>query len=160
MTIKEGDAVPHFDMPTDDGGRASNEALRGKPFVLYFYPRDDTPGCTKEAIGFSQSKMEFDRLGLEVIGVSKDGLASHCQFRDKHALSIRLASDEDGQTCEAFGCWVEKSMYGKTYMGIDRATFLVDMNGRVARVWRKVKVPGHVEEVLDAARALAARQTT
>jgi peroxiredoxin Q/BCP len=151
-----GDPVPSFDLPLDPGGRVSSESLRGRPFVLYFYPKDDTSGCTKEALAFSQHHDAFRALGVEVIGVSRDPLSTHAKFRAKHGLTVPLASDEDGKACEAFGVWVEKSMYGKTYMGIDRSTFLVGPDGRIARVWRKVKVPGHAEEVLEAAKALVA----
>lgn len=151
-----GDPVPAFDLPLDTGGRVSSKSLRGRPFVLYFYPKDDTSGCTKEALAFSQHYDAFRALGVEVIGVSRDPLSAHAKFRDKHGLTVPLASDEDGKACEAFGVWVQKSMYGKTYMGIDRSTFLVGPDGRIARVWRKVKVPGHAEEVLEAAKALVA----
>ncbi|MCS6879099.1 MAG: peroxiredoxin [Geminicoccaceae bacterium] len=157
MSVKEGDLVPDFELPTDDGGRIGAASLRGKPFVIYFYPKDDTPGCTKEAISFSCLKPQFDALGVRVIGVSKDDTASHEKFRKKHDLSITLASDEEGRTIEAFGAWVEKNMYGKKSMGIERSTFLVDADGRIHKVWRKVKVPGHAEEVLEAAKALLAR---
>ena len=155
MTINEGDLAPAFDMPTDGGGTVSSAALKGRPYVVYFYPKDDTSGCTKEAIGFTEAYPEFRELGVEVIGVSKDGVASHDRFKAKHGLCFPLGSDEAGGVVEAFGCWVEKSMYGKRYMGVERATFLVGADGRVARVWRNVKVPGHVEEVLAAARGVA-----
>lgn len=154
MSVKEGDPVPSFELPTDDGGRVGSASLLGRPYVIYFYPKDDTPGCTKEAISFSCLKPEFDKLGVTVIGVSKDDIESHSKFRKKHDLSIHLASDEEGKTIEAFGAWVEKSMYGKKYMGIERATFLVDAEGRIRKVWRNVKVPGHAEAVLEAAKAL------
>ena len=154
MTLSEGDALPQFDLPTDGDGRIGSTTLAGKPFVLFLYPKDDTPGCTKESIGFSVSKAEFDALGVEVVGLSKDSVAKHAKFRDKHGLSVTLASDETGSLVEAMGSWVEKSMYGKKYMGIDRSTFLVDAEGRIARLWRNVKVPGHVDEVLAAARDL------
>jgi thioredoxin-dependent peroxiredoxin len=156
MTVKEGDEAPAFDLPSDGGGRISSAALRGRPYVIYFYPKDDTPGCTKEALGFAGSYPEFARLGVEVVGVSKDSATSHDRFKAKHALCFPLGSDEAGGVVEAFGAWVEKSMYGKRYMGVERATFLVGADGRVARAWRGVKVPGHVEEVLEAARALTA----
>lgn len=152
----EGDPVPAFDMPLDTGGRISAGSLRGRPYVLYFYPKDDTSGCTKEAIAFSKLHDAFGELGVEVIGVSRDPLSAHAKFRSKHGLTVHLASDEDGSVCEAFGVWVEKSMYGKKYMGIERSTFLVGPDGRIARIWRKVKVPGHAEEVLEAARSLVA----
>lgn len=154
MTLQEGDAAPEFDLHADGGGRVSSAALRGRPYVLYFYPKDDTPGCTKEAIGFSEAYPSFQELGVEVIGVSKDSLTSHDRFKAKHGLCFPLGSDEGGSVVEAFGAWVEKSMYGKRYMGVDRSTFLIDAEGRIARAWRGVKVPGHVEEVLAAARQL------
>ena len=146
-----GDPVPAFDLPTLED-RVSDSALAGRAYVVYFYPKDDTPGCTKEAISFTQHGSAFDALGVTVIGVSKDSLAKHEKFRDKHELGVVLASDEDGAACEAFGVWVEKSMYGRKYMGIERSTFLVDPAGRIAEAWRKVKVPGHVEAVFAAAR--------
>lgn len=153
---RAGDPVPAFDLPLDTGGRVSAEALRGRPFVLFFYPKDDTSGCTREAVAFSELRDAFRELGVEPIGVSRDSLASHARFREKHGLTVPLASDADGRACEAFGVWVEKRMYGRTYMGIERATFLVGADGRIARVWRRVKVPGHAREVLEAARALIA----
>lgn len=149
-----GEKAPEFNMPTDGGEEVSLSALKGTPFVLYFYPKDDTPGCTTEAIGFSAEIKEFEKLGMKVIGVSKDTLAKHAKFREKHDLSVLLAADEDGATCEAFGVWVEKNMYGRKYMGIERATFLIDGDGVIRDVWRKVKVKGHVDAVLEAAKAL------
>ena len=146
-----GDPVPAFDLPTL-GDRVSDSTLAGRAYVVYFYPKDDTPGCTKEAISFTEHGSAFDALGVTVIGVSKDSLAKHEKFRDKHELGVVLASDEDGAACEAFGVWVEKSMYGRKYMGIERSTFLVDPTGRIAETWRKVKVTGHVEAVLTTAR--------
>jgi len=150
-----GDQAPTFELPTDGGGRISSADLSGKPYVIYFYPKDDTPGCTKEAIGFSCIYDQFKAAGVEVIGVSKDSVASHDNFKRKHELLFPLASDQTGDVVEAFGTWVEKSMYGKKYMGIDRATFLVGADGKVVRAWRGVKVPGHVEEVLQAAQAVS-----
>ena len=126
-----------------------------RPAVIYFYPKDDTAGCTREAQDFSHLKAAFDMAGIAVIGVSKDPPAKHVKFAAKHDLTISLASDENGSVCEAFGTWSEKSLYGRKYMGIDRATFLIDKDGRIARVWRKVKVPGHAEQVLAAAEELA-----
>lgn len=155
MMLQEGDPAPPIDLPTDGGGRIEGEALRGRAYVLYFYPKDDTPGCTKEAIGFSEAYPAFAKAGVEVVGVSKDTVTSHDRFKAKHALCFPLAADEAGSLVEAYGAWVEKSMYGKKYMGIDRSTFLVGPDGRIARVWRAVKVPGHVEEVLAAAREVA-----
>lgn len=126
----------------------------GKPIVLYFYPKDDTPGCTKEAIDFTVTAPALKKLGASVIGVSKDSVASHDKFKKKHKLSVILASDPEGKVLESYGAWVEKSMYGRTYMGIERSTFLIDGKGRLAKIWRKVRVPGHVEEVLAAAKEL------
>jgi len=154
MTLNAGDKAPDFSMPTDGGGTVSLKGLKGKKVVLYFYPKDDTPGCTKEACGFRDSLPDFTGADAEIIGVSKDSVAKHDKFKAKHDLPFTLASDEDGSVCEAFGTWVEKSMYGRKYMGIDRATFLIGADGKIARVWRKVKVPGHVEEVLEAAKQL------
>ncbi len=156
-TIGEGDAAPEFDLPADGGGRVRSADLKGKPYVIYFYPKDDTPGCTKEAIGFSCVYDRFKAAGVELVGVSKDGVKSHDRFKQKHGLAFPLASDEAGGVVEAFGAWVEKSMYGKKYMGVDRSTFLVGPDGKVVKAWRKVAVPGHVEEVLEAARGLRGR---
>lgn len=153
MSIAEGQPAPDFTLTTD-AGAISLADLKGKPFVLYFYPKDDTPGCTKEACGFSDSLPDFSALGIPVIGVSKDSVASHTKFRAKYDLKITLGSDESGAVCEAFGAWVEKSMYGKKYMGIDRATFVVDAQGIIRHVWRKVSVTGHVEKVLEAVKTL------
>jgi peroxiredoxin Q/BCP len=155
MTLSAGDTVPDFDLPADGGGRISSAALKGRPYVLYLYPKDDTPGCTKEAQGFASFYQEFQDAGVEVIGVSKDDTASHDKFKTKYCLTFPLASDEDGRFVEGVGSWVEKSMYGRKYMGIDRSTFVVDADGRVVRAWRSVKVPGHVEEVLAAAKGLS-----
>lgn len=152
--LTAGDRVPVFKMASDGGGEVSSAALKGKAFVLYFYPKDDTSGCTKEAIGFSEAKKKLEAAGVTVIGVSKDSVASHDKFKAKHKLKIVLASDPEVKTAEAYGVWVEKSMYGRKYMGMDRATFLIDARGVVREVWRKVKVPGHVEAVLAAAKLL------
>jgi thioredoxin-dependent peroxiredoxin len=149
-----GERAPAFKLSTDDRGEISTTSLKGEPFVLYFYPKDDTSGCTKEAIGFSEAKKKFDSAGVAVIGVSKDSVVSHQKFRTKHKLNISLASDPDVETATAYGVWMEKSMYGRKYMGMDRATFLVDAKGVIRQIWRKVKVPGHVEAVLTAAREL------
>ena len=154
MALNEGDLAPDFDLETDTG-RVRLSDLKGRAVVLYFYPKDDTPGCTKEAIGFSERKAEFDALGVTVIGVSKDSAKSHGKFREKYGLDLVLGSSPDNEMLERYGVWVEKSMYGRTYMGIDRATFLIAPDGRLRRVWRKVKVPGHVESVLEAAAASA-----
>ena len=151
--IGEGQPAPDFTLPRDGGGEVSLSALRGQKVVLYFYPKDDTPGCTTEALDFTARAQEFDAAGAVVIGISKDSVAKHDKFVKKHALGIMLASDEHGTTCEDYGVWVEKSMYGKTYMGIDRSTFLIDAGGRIARIWRKVKVADHAAEVLEAAKS-------
>ena len=148
-----GDKAPDFDLPTD-GGRVKLSALKGKAVIVYFYPRDDTPGCTKEACGFNDSLPDFAKLKAEIIGISKDGEASHAKFRKKYGLKFLLASDADTKVLQAYGSWIEKSMYGRKYMGIDRSTFLIDAKGVVRGVWRGVKVPGHVEEVLEAAKGL------
>ena len=154
MSVAVGDKAPDFTMPTDGGGTVSLSALRGKPVVLYFYPKDDTSGCTAEACGFRDAFPDYGNTGAAVIGVSRDPVASHDKFKKKHQLPFILASDQSGEVTERYGVWVEKSMYGRKYMGIDRATFLIDAKGVVRRVWRKVKVPGHVDEVLAAAKAL------
>jgi peroxiredoxin Q/BCP len=153
-TIIEGSQAPDFTLHTDGGGTVTLSSLKGKPVVVYFYPKDDTPGCTKEAIGFSCLKPDFDAIGATVIGISPDNAASHEKFKKKHDLTFTLAADEERQAIEGFGVWIEKSMYGKSYMGVDRSTFLIDRDGKVAKAWRKVKVPGHAEEVLAAAKAL------
>lgn len=149
-----GDIAPDFTLPRDGGGAITLSELRPSPVVLYFYPKDDTSGCTKEALGFTQAADEFAAAGALVVGISKDTVAKHDKFIAKHALRVVLASDAESDVCERYGVWVEKSMYGKKFMGIERATFLIGNDGRVARVWRKVKVAGHVEEVLDAVRSL------
>ncbi len=149
-----GDIAPDFTLPRDGGGDVTLSALRPDAVVVYFYPRDDTPGCTKEAIGFTEHLDDFKAAGAQIIGISKDSVKKHDKFRDKHGLGVILASDEHDTVCEAFGVWTEKNMYGKTYMGIERATFLIDGTGKVVRAWPKVRVPGHVEEVLDTVRAL------
>lgn len=151
---KEGDRAPDFTMPTDGGGKVSLAKLKGKPVVLYFYPKDDTSGCTAEACGFRDSLPKFGKIAATVIGVSRDSVASHDKFKKKHGLNFTLASDETGEVTEAYGVWVEKSMYGRKYMGIERATFLIDGKGVIQKIWRKVKVPGHVEEVLAAVKEL------
>ena len=145
---KLGASAPDFDLATDGGGQAKLSDLKGRKVVLYFYPKDDTPGCTKEACGFRDALPDFSNLDAEIIGVSKDSVAKHDKFKAKYELPFTLASDEDGKVCEAYGTWVEKSMYGRKYMGIDRATFVIDETGTLRAEWRKVKVPGHVDEVL------------
>jgi len=152
--VKEGDTAPDFELLRDGGGSVRLSDLKGKPIVLYFYPKDDTSGCTKQAIGFSESAGEFKVLGAEIIGVSPDSVKSHDKFRDKHGLAIMLAADEEKAAISAYGVWAEKKMYGRSYMGVERSTFLIGKDGRIARVWQAVKVPGHVEEVLAAVHAL------
>jgi peroxiredoxin Q/BCP len=153
MTVKVGDAAPDFDLPGDDGPIALS-ALKGKTMVLYFYPKDDTSGCTSEAKAFTDAADDFAAAGVVVVGVSKDTVASHAKFRAKYGLTPRRRSDAEGAVTERYGVWVEKNMYGRKYMGIERATFLIDGAGIVRRIWRKVKVPGHAAEVLAAARTL------
>ncbi|WP_413869551.1 peroxiredoxin [Albidovulum sp.] len=150
--LSQGDAAPGFTLPRDGGETITLSALRPAQVVLYFYPRDDTPGCTTEALDFTRLAREFEAAGAVVIGISKDSVKAHDRFCRKHGLGVILASDESGDTCERYGVWGEKSMYGKTYMGIERSTFLIDGTGRIARVWPKVKVAGHAEEVLAAVR--------
>ena len=154
--LSEGSAAPAFALAADGGGQVSLDDFRGKPLVLYFYPKADTSGCTKQAQAFSALKQDFDKAGVAVIGVSADPTAAHDKFKKKYSLDLVLASDEARKTLEDYGVWVEKSMYGKAYMGIERTTFLIDRDGRIAQVWRKVKVPGHAEEVLAAAKAMRA----
>ena len=154
MSVQPGDKAPDFTMPTDGNGKVALAQLRGKPVVLYFYPKDDTSGCTAEACGFRDSFPDYGGAGAVVIGISKDSVASHDKFKKKHELPFILASDTGGEVCEKYGVWVEKSMYGRKYMGIERATFLIDGKGVVRGVWHKVKVPGHVAEVLKGARTL------
>ncbi len=152
--VAVGDRVPDIALTTTDGEIVSPTDFSGNKLVLYFYPRDDTSGCTREAKDFTALADQFDRAGTWVIGVSRDDPASHARFAKKHDLRVRLLSDMDGSACAAFGTWVEKSMYGRKYMGIERATFLIDRDGTIDRIWRKVKVSGHAEEVLAAAKEL------
>jgi peroxiredoxin Q/BCP len=154
MTVDAGSLAPPFTLPTDEGDDLSLAALKGRPVVLYFYPKDDTSGCTSEAQQFTALAAKFAKAGAIVIGVSKDSVKSHARFRGKYGLDVRLGADVDGATVEAYGVWVEKSMYGRKYMGIERATFLIGPDGVVRRVWRKVKIPGHAQEVLQAAQEL------
>ena len=149
-----GDLAPDFALPTEGGGHARLSDFKGKTVILYFYPKDDTSGCTAEAIAFSGLKAEFEAAGAAVVGVSPDSAASHDKFKKKHHLAVALAADPERTAIEAYGVWKEKSMYGRKYFGVERSTFLVDCKGRIAKVWRKVKVPGHAEEVLAAAKAL------
>ena len=152
---QEGDKAPGFSVETDTGGTVSLKDFAGKPLIVYFYPKDDTAGCTREAIEFSAEAEAFQKLGVAVLGVSPDGVAAHGKFRKKHALTVMLGADPERAMIEAFGVWVEKSMYGRTYMGVERSTFLIDGEGVVRRVWRKVRVPGHVAQALEAAKELA-----
>ncbi len=152
--LSAGDKASDFKLPLDDGTTVSLKDFKGKALVLYFYPKDDTSGCTKEAIAFTEDIQKFKRAGAEVLGVSRDSVAKHEKFREKHGLKVKLGADEDGKVTEAYGVWVEKSMYGRKYMGIERATFLIDGKGKIREVWRKVKVPGHSEAVLAAVKAL------
>ena len=152
--LGEGMMAPQFDLPRDGGGNVSLADLSGKIVVLYFYPKDDTSGCTTEAIDFTSLSEDFDKAGAVVVGMSPDPVKAHDKFVAKHGLGVILASDEDKATLEAYGVWKEKSMYGRSYMGVERSTFLIGRDGKIARVWRKVKVAGHAKEVLEAARAL------
>ncbi len=152
--LAPGKKAPAFSLPADGGGKVALKDFAGKTLVLYFYPKDETSGCTKEAIDFSAEAKVFEKAGAVVVGVSKDSVAKHEKFKEKHALKVILASDEEGGMVEKYGAWVEKSMYGRKYMGIDRSTFVIDGKGVIRHVWRKVKVPGHVAEVLAAVKAL------
>lgn len=154
MSLKIGDAAPAFSLPTDGGGTISLAELKGKNVCLYFYPKDDTSGCTKEAIAFNSLHADFAAANTTIIGLSADSVASHDKFKKKYDLGFTLASDEAKAVLEAYGVWVEKSMYGKKYMGIERTTVLIDKAAKVAAIWNKVKVDGHAEEVLAAARSL------
>jgi thioredoxin-dependent peroxiredoxin len=154
MSIDAGDKAPAFTLPTDGGGTVSLAKLKGKKVILYFYPKDDTPGCTKEACGFRDNFPKFTKTDAVVIGISKDSVKRHDTFKAKYELPFMLAADIDGKVCEAYGVWIEKALYGRKYMGIERATFLIDAKGVVRQVWHKVKVAGHAEDVLAAAKAL------
>jgi len=149
-----GSKAPAFTLPVGENEKVSLKDFAGKKLVLYFYPKDDTPGCTKQAIGFSEYEKEFKKANTVILGVSKDSLAKHEKFRTKHELTIPLGSDEEGKIIEKYGAWVEKNMYGKKYMGIERSTFLIDETGMIAQVWRKVRVKDHIEKVLEAANNL------
>lgn len=148
--LKQGDAAPDFTLETQNGASVTLADFKNQFLVLYFYPKDDTPGCTKEALGFSETKGKFAALNAQILGVSRDTVAKHEKFIVKHALSVSLGADESGKVTEDYGVWVEKNMYGKTYMGIERATFLIGPDGKIAEVWRKVRVKNHVETVLEA----------
>lgn len=150
----EGGSAPDFKLPVDGGGELSLASLRGHKVVLYFYPKDDTSGCTQEAIDFNGLRKDFEKAGARVVGVSPDPVKSHDKFKAKHELSFPLVSDESKAMLEAYGVWVEKSMYGRKYMGVERTTVLIDASGKISKIWRKVKVPGHAKAVLEAARGL------
>ena len=152
--LQDGDKAPDFKLPTGGGKALALSGLEGKAVVLYFYPKDDTSGCTAEAKDFSQLAADFRKAGAEVVGVSPDSVESHQKFTKKYDLSVQLAADTDKAVATAYGVWVEKSMYGRKYMGVERSTFLIDKRGRIARSWRKVKLPGHAAEVLATVRAL------
>lgn len=152
--IETGQTAPDFTLPADGGDSVTLSALRPAKVVVYFYPKADTSGCTKQAIGFTEHLAAFEAAGAKILGISKDPVKKLDKFRDKHELGVKLLSDEEGDVCETWGTWVEKQMYGKKYMGIERSTFLVDGEGKIVQAWRKVKVPGHVEEVLEAVKAL------
>ena len=154
MTTAVGKPAPDFTLPTDGNGKVSLSGLKGRNVVVYFYPKDDTPGCTKESCTFRDNLPDFSKIDADIIGISKDSVASHDAFKEKFQLPFKLASDEGNDTCERYGVWVEKNREGRTYMGIDRATFLIDKQGVLRQEWRGVQVPGHVEEVLKAAQAL------
>jgi peroxiredoxin Q/BCP len=154
MALQMGDKAPDFTLPTDGGGTVSLKDYKGKPVVLYFYPKDDTPGCTMEACAFRDKLPDFSKVDAAVIGISRDSVASHDKFKTKYKLPFPLASDPEGKVCEAYGAWAEKSMFGKKYMGIVRSTFLIDGKGIIRGIWRKVKVMGHAKEVLKAVAAL------
>jgi len=153
-TLKKGKTAPNFTLPDDNGAVVTLSDLRGKPVVVYFYPKDDTSGCTREALDFSCLLPQFDALGVKVIGISPDSVARHKKFRSKHALGVDLLADEDKSVLNAYGVWVEKSMYGKKYMGVERTTVLIDADGKIAEIWPGVKVPGHAEAVLKTVRNL------
>ena len=154
MMLKEGDTIPDLNLETPSGGQVSLRSFEGAPLVLYFYPKDDTAGCTRQAQDFSQLLADFTAEGVAVLGVSKDTPAKHLKFIEKYDLLVQLATDTEGAALEAFGSWGEKQLYGRKYMGIDRSTFLFDASGRLVRLWRKVRVPGHAAQVLEAVREL------
>lgn len=153
-TLAEGDVIPSFNLDTNGGGRISSGDLAGSTAVIFFYPKDDTPGCTKEAVAFSGLKPEFEKAGVKLLGISADPPAKHDRFVAKHNLTVTLGADPELDSLKAFGVWAEKSMYGRKYYGVERTTFLVRPDGKIARIWTKVKVPGHAEEVLAAAKAM------
>ena len=148
--LQHGEMAPNFTLPRDGGGEVALSQFKDKTLVLFAYPKDDTSGCTAEALAFNALKAEFTKAGAEIVGISPDSVKSHDKYKAKHALDLILASDETKATLEAFGVWVEKSMYGRKYMGVERTTFLIDGAGKITQIWRKVKVPGHAEAVLAA----------
>lgn len=152
--LEIGKKAPNFTLAKNGNGKVGLKDYAGKKLVLYFYPKDDTPGCTKQAIGFTEKRAAFKRAGVEILGISKDSIAKHEKFISKHHLKIDLGADEDGKVIEKYGVWVEKNMYGRKYMGIERSTFLIDEKSKIAKIWRKVKVPGHIEDVLAAAKEI------
>ncbi|WP_312362036.1 peroxiredoxin [Ensifer sp.] len=152
--LTPGELAPDFTLPRDGGGTISLSAFRGRPVVLFFYPKDDTKSCTLEAISFTELASDFEAAGVELIGISPDSVKRHDRFAKKHELTVALAADEEKSAINAYGLWVEKSLYGRKYMGVERSTFLIDADGRIARVWEKVKVNGHAQEALAAAKAL------
>ena len=154
MALDMGNKAPSFKIGSDDGEALTSASLKGAPYVVYFYPKDDTSGCTKEAIGFSENHKKFEKAGVRVIGVSKDSIESHKKFRTKYKLKVTLGSDPETKMAKDWGVWGEKTLYGRKYMGMERATFLVNAKGVIEQAWHKVKVPGHVEAVLEAAKAL------
>ena len=153
--LQKGDVAPDFNLPRDSGKTQTLSELRGHPVVLYFYPKDDTSGCTLEAHDFTELRPEFDKIGVIIIGMSPDKPEKHDKFKTKHDLQLILVSDEEKTTLQKYGVWVEKSMYGRKYMGVERTTFLIDKNGKIAEIWRKVKVPGHAKAVLEKATTIA-----
>jgi len=155
--LQESDTAPDFILPCDDGQNVTLSHLQGQIIILYFYPKDDTSGCTVEALDFTALLPQFETIGAKVFGVSPDGINAHCKFKNKHGLSVALLADEEKTTLEAYGVWVEKSMYGRKYMGVERSTFLIDAQGHIAQIWRKVSVPGHAQAVLEAAKSLATK---
>lgn len=155
--LKSGDAAPFFDLSCDTGAQCRLSDFAGKYLVVYFYPKDDTPGCTKESCSFNESLVDLQKINAQVVGISRDGVESHQKFKAKYNLSFPLLSDDSGEVCDAYGVWAEKSMYGKKYMGIERSTFLIDGAGKILRVWSNVKVDGHSEEILAAIKELSGR---
>ncbi len=154
MSLAEGEKAPAFKLPATGGRTVGSVALKGKPYVLYFYPKADTPGCTKQACAFQEALPALGKLDVTVIGVSRDPMPKIEKFATKYGLEFPLASDEEGTVSDAYGTWVEKSMYGRKYMGMERTTFLVDAKGKIAKIWPKVKVTGHAQDVMDALKAL------